>query len=159
MTGDATSRQSPRWAVALFGGLLAGTFDIVYACVFWGIKAGVAPERIFQSVAKGLLGAAAFKGGVATAALGLFLHYFIAVSMSFTYFYVAHRWTALRRSPLLYGPIYGLLLYAIMNYIVLPLSAAGKGSGDVLWVGLSIAVHMFLIGLPIAVFTRRAFAR
>jgi hypothetical protein len=45
-----------------------------------------------------------------------------------------------------------------MNYVVVPLSAAGSGSKDALWITLSIAVHMFLIGVPIALFTRRALA-
>jgi len=48
------------------------------------------------------------------------------------------------------------LVYGVMNYIVLPMSAAGSGSKDPLWIGLSILVHMFLIGVPCAVFARRA---
>ena len=46
-----------------------------------------------------------------------------------------------------------------MNYIVVPLSAAGGGSHDPLWIGLSVAVHGFLIGLPIAWFASRAVLR
>ena len=100
----------------------------------------------------------AFRGGAATAALGLFLHYFIATSMSFTYYLVAQRWAALRERPLPYGAAYGLLLYGIMNYIVVPLSRArGGGSGGTRWITLSIVVHMLLIGVPIAWFTAMAF--
>jgi hypothetical protein len=144
----------------LAGGLIAGTLDITYACAFWALKADVPAQRIFQSVAKGVLGAATFQGGAATAALGLFLHYFIATSMCVTYYLVAHRWTALRNRPIPYGAAYGLLLYAIMNYIVVPLSAArGGGSGGALWMALSIFVHMFLIGVPIALFASRALAQ
>jgi len=151
--------RANKWTFALAGGLLAGTLDITYAWVFWALKAGATPVRIFQSVARGLLGPAAFQGGAATAARGLFLHYFIATSMSFGFFLVAQRWTALRSRPLPYGAGYGLLLYVIMNYIVVPLSAArGGGSGGALWVTLSILVHMFLIGVPIASFTSRAFS-
>ena len=140
----------------LAGGLVAGTFDIVYACTFWAVKRDVPPERIFQSVASGLLGKASFEGGLKTAALGLGLQYFIATSMSVAYYLVARRWSPLRERPVPLGAAYGLLLYVIMNYIVLPLSAAGPGSADPLWIGLSIAVHAFLIGMPIALFARRA---
>ena len=108
----------------LAGGLVAGTFDIVYACTFWAVKRDVPPERIFQSVASGPLGKASFEGGL--------------------------------ERPVPLGAAYGLLLYVLMNYIVLPLSAAGPGSTDPLWIGLSIAVHAFLIGMPIALFARRA---
>lgn len=149
-----------RKRAALFvvaGGLVAGTLDITYACVFWAIKAGVPAQRIFQSVARGLLGAAAFRGGATTAALGLFLHYFIATTMSVTYYFAAREWAVLRRHPLTGGAVYGLLLYVVMNYVVVPLSAAGGGGPqDRLWVALSIVVHMFLIGVPIAFFARRA---
>jgi hypothetical protein len=80
----------------------------------------------------------------------------IALSMSIAYYLVARRWPLLRRQPAPCGAGYGLLLYGVMNYIVVPLSAAGRGSKDPLWITLSIAVHMVLIGVPIALFTRRA---
>jgi hypothetical protein len=147
---------SNRWLFVLAGGLVAGTLDILYACIFWALKRGVPAQRILQSVAAGLLGDASFKGGAATAALGLALHFLIATSMSVAYYLVARRWPLLWQRPLPCGGAYGLLLYGIMNYVVVPLSAAGRGSKDPLWIGLSIAVHMLLIGIPIAWFTRRA---
>lgn len=144
------------WVYVLLGGLVAGTFDITYACTFWYLKRGVLPTRVFQSVASGLLGDASFTGGWRTAALGLVLHYCIATSMAITYYLFARRWSELWQRPLLYGPLYGVLLYGIMNYIVVPLSAANPGSRNLVWVVLSIAVHAFLIGTPCATFARRA---
>ncbi len=143
-------------ASVLLGGLVAGSFDITYACTFWYLKRGVPPSRVFQSVAAGLLGDASFTGGWRTAALGLALHYFIATSMAVTYYLFARRWSDLWEKPFVYGPMYGVLLYGIMNYIVVPLSAANPGSRNLLWVLLSIAVHAWLIGTPCAVFARRA---
>ncbi len=140
----------------LAGGIVAGTLDIVYACTFWALKSNVPVERILQSIAAGLLGEASFKGGAGTAALGLGLHYFIALSMSVVYYLVARRWPLLWQRPLLCGAGYGLLLYGVMNYIVVPLSAARPGPRDPLWIGLSIVVHVLLIGIPIALFARRA---
>lgn len=144
------------WRFVLTGGVVAGTLDIVYACVFWAIKRGVSPHRILQRVAAGWLGEASMTGGWATAALGFVTQYFIATSMAVTYYLVARRWPALWERPVPYGTAYGLLLYGIMNYIVVPLSRAGASNKDPLWVGMSIAVHMFLIGLPIAIYARRA---
>jgi len=145
--------------LVLAGGLVAGTFDITYACVYWAIKIGAPPTRIFQSVARGLLGAASFRGGAATAALGLFLHYFIATTMSVFYYFAARMWAPLYKYPLRCGAVYGLGLWVVMNYVVLPLSATSRGSTDTGWVTLSILVHMFLIGVPIAWFTQRAVDR
>jgi uncharacterized membrane protein YagU involved in acid resistance len=140
----------------LLGGLVAGSFDITYACTFWYLKRAVPPMRVLQSVASGLLGDAARSGGWRTAVLGLALHYFIATSMAVTYYLFARRWSGLWEKPWVYGPMYGVLLYGIMNYIVVPLSAANPGSPNLVWVLLSIAVHAFLIGTPIALFAQRA---
>lgn len=153
----ATPPDPRRWRFVLAGGIVAGALDIVYAMVFWGVKRGVPPQRILQSVAAGLLGPASFTGGAPAAGLGLLLQFCIATTMSATYFLAAGRLSLLRRRPLACGAGYGLLLYVVMNYAVVPLSAASPGSKDPLWVTLSIAVHMILIGVPIALFTRRAY--
>ena len=76
--------------------------------------------------------------------------------MSMAYYVVAQKWSLLWQRPWLCGALYGLVLYVMMNYIVVPLSAAGPGSTDPLWIALSIVAHVLLVGLPIAVFTRRA---
>jgi hypothetical protein len=133
---------------------VVGALDIAYACLFWGIKANVSVERIFQSIAAGILGKSSFDGGAPTAALGLGLHLLIATSMATAYYIAGRRWPLLWQRPILCGAIYGLLLYCFMNFVVLPLSAAGPASRNQLWVALSIIVHMFLIGVPIAVLTR-----
>ena len=146
-----------RWRFVLLGGFVAGALDILYAWAFWWIKAGVPARRIFQSVAAGLLGKATYDGGWATAALGLGLHFFIALSMSAAYHLVAARWPLLWRRPWPCGGAYGLLLYVIMNYVVVPLSKAGSGSKDGLWIGLTVVVHVLLIGVPIALSARRAY--
>jgi hypothetical protein len=143
-----------RWVLA--GGLLAGTLDISYACVFWGLKRSVSPRRIFQSVASGLLGEAAFHGGLPTAVLGLALHFLIATTMAVVFWLAARRWARLASRPLAAGACYGLLLYLVMNDVVVPVSAARPGSRDPLWVGMSVAVHMLLIGVPIALAARLA---
>jgi hypothetical protein len=156
MTTSSIRTRSHPLAFVFAGGLVAGTLDITYACLFWGLKSNVPVQRILQSVAAGLLGKASYEGGGGTAALGLALHYFIALSMSVVYYLVARRWPLLWQRPLLCGAGYGLLLYAVMNYVVVPLSAAGSGSKDPLWITLSIVVHALLIGVPIAYFSRRA---
>lgn len=45
----------------LWGGLIAGALDITAACITSSLR-GVTPVRVLQSVASGVLGAAAFKG-------------------------------------------------------------------------------------------------
>ena len=101
-----SARASQRFHPLLYplaGGLVPGTLDIAYACIFWSLKAGVPAQRIFQSVAAGLLGKASFEGGSGTAALGLGLHYFIATTMAVVYYLAARRRPMLWRSPGLFG--------------------------------------------------------
>src|SRR5262249_5747560 len=118
---------------------------------------GVAPRRVLQSVASGVLGPdASFHGGWRSALLGLGLHFFIATTMAVTYYLFARRWPGLWERPWLYGPLFGLLLFRLVHSIVVPLSQALSGSPNTVWIVLSIVVHAFLIGTPIALFTRRA---
>ena len=163
-TADPPSAAMPTMSVgrALAAGTLAvGVFDILDAFTFFGLR-GVAPIRILQSIAAGVLGRASFQGGVPTAALGLFLHFFIAFGVVAVFFGIARVMPIVLRRPFLAGPLYGLLAYAVMNYVVLPLSAAGGGGGGrpptaILANGLLI--HAFGVGLPAALAARAAFGR
>jgi hypothetical protein len=115
-------------AIAL-GGLAAGTLDIVYAFIVYGpLSYGLSPEQVLQSVAAGWMGREASRaGGMETALLGLGTHFMIATMMAAVFVAVAGRWAALAARPLLWGFLYGLILYVAMNYVVVPLSAAGAG--------------------------------
>jgi uncharacterized membrane protein YagU involved in acid resistance len=157
VSNDALPSNRPH-VLVIGAGLLAATFDIVFACVFWAIKSAVPPERILQSVAAGILGETSFDGGALTAALGFVLHYLIMLLMALTYYLVARHFHTLRRWPVLSGSAYGLLLYAVMNTVVVPLSNAGPTANVPLWITLSIAVHVLLIGIPIALLAGRALA-
>ena len=145
----------------VLGGLTVGSLDILDAFIFFGLRSGARPTRILQSIAAGLLGRASFDGGAPTAALGLLLHFFIAFSIVGIYFLAARAIPALMRRPFLTGPVYGLVAYGVMNYVVIPLSAAASRGGapplPVLLNGLLI--HAFGVGLPAALFARKAFGR
>ena len=58
------------------GGLIAGTFDISYACIITWIRAKPLAS-VLQSVASGILGQPAFDGGTPVAAFGLLLHFLV----------------------------------------------------------------------------------
>lgn len=147
----------PPLAAVVIGGVVAGVLDISFAWVFWAVKAGAALSGVLQSVASGLLGKASFSGGAATAALGFALQLFIATTMSAAYYAVARHWPLLVRERIACGAGYGVALYGVMKYVVVPLSAARSGGPqDPLWVGLSIVAHVVLIGIPIALISGAA---
>ncbi len=148
-------RRLSAFSAILIGGAIAGTLDITYAIGFSALR-GVPPIRILQSVASGLLGAPAFQGGVPTAALGLVLHFFIAFSAAAIFYLASKAIPALIRHPIVSGLFYGFLIYAVMNLVVLPLSAyPRKVSFPLLVLLTGLFVHMFFIGLPISLAVRR----
>jgi hypothetical protein len=154
LTLDPSTRRALTWV--LLGGLCAGTLDILFATGFWALR-GVAPQRILQSVAAGVLGKASFSGGSASAMLGLCLHYLIAIAMAAAYAMAARDVTALLQRPWRYGALYGLALFALMSFVVVPLSAAPRsGAPQPLWIVSSVVAHIVLVGWPCAWFARRA---
>jgi hypothetical protein len=80
------------------GGLVVGILDGLDAIVFVGLR-GAALERIFQAIAAGVIGQGAYQGGVATTALGVALHFFIATSIVLTYVVASRVWPVLVRRP------------------------------------------------------------
>jgi len=167
----------------LAGGLAAGALDILYAFVVFGPPSyGMTPEQVLQSVAAGWIGGeAAHAGGMDTALLGLGTHFAIATMMAAVFVLFAARVSALTKQALLWGVLYGLLLYVAMNYVVVPLSAAATGAfataaeigprlqdafskvrgGDpdfpwLIWG--TIFTHTALVGVPIA-FAAKRFVR
>ena len=145
----------------VIAGLVAGALDISYAFIIWGLR-GVTPIRIGQSIASGLLGReAAVGGGTAMGLLGLLLHFILATIIAAIYYGAARNIRLLVDRAVPYGIVYGLATYGVMNYVVMPLSAIGRtGGGGPLYITITgILVHMFLIGLPIALITRRGLRR
>ena len=147
----ALPAAGPRAARAiLWGGLLAGLGDITFAFVVSGLR-GVGPERVLQSVASGLLGAAARDGGLATAALGAVLHFFIAFVWATVFWLVSRKLRVLVQHPIVCGLLYGVAVYFFMYFVVLPLSAIYfKPSHELSAILLNSAGHALLVGLPIA---------
>lgn len=141
----------------LLGGLIAGTLDISYACIFSYIRRRTSPVVILQSVASGALGRSAFEGGAKTAALGLFFHFLIATTAAAVYYLASRQLRFLVNHPIICGPLYGIGVYLFMNFVVLPLSAIGsRGTIPPLPALIGgLLIHMFGIGLVIALVVRR----
>lgn len=139
----------------LYGTLVVGVLDALDAVVFFGLR-GVRPIRIFQSIAAGVLGRAAFQGGLATAVLGACLHFFIAFVVVLTFYLASRRAPVLTRHAVVSGLLYGLVVYLVMNLVVVPLSAASAAPPSVPVLVNGLLIHAFGVGLPTALFVRAA---
>jgi hypothetical protein len=140
----------------LYGTLAVGILDIVDALVFFGMRGGP-PIRILQSIAAGLLGRASFAGGWRTAALGLALHFFIALVVVLVFMLASRHLPVLARRAVVAGLAYGVAVYLTMTFVVVPASAAGGGGIPAWPVAVNgVLIHMFGVGLPAALAARAA---
>ena len=134
--------------------LLIGTLDLIDAFVFFGYL-GVPAIRVPQSIATGFLGQLAYHDGMTSAAFGLILHYLIAFAVAGTYVYISGE-LPLHRKPILYGAIYGVAVYCIMTYIVIPISNFYPQPRFAVRPFLNgIIGHILLIGIPLGLISKR----
>jgi hypothetical protein len=138
----------------LAGGVIAGTLDIAFAFTFAGLH-GASPLRVLQYIASGLLGKDSFGYGWWSGALGAICHYTILTVATSLYLVTSRRFSALARHPFICGPLYGVAIYLVMNFIVVPLSAVRSGGHTLEGVIFDIGSHLFFVGLPIALLVRR----
>jgi hypothetical protein len=144
--------KSNAWLAIGVGGLIAGTLDLTSAFIIFG-------RGVPRAIAGGLLGPMAFHGGAAVYALGVFLHYFIALSAAAVYYAASRRLRFMTEHALVCGLFFGIAIYLVMNLIVLPLSALHVTHPPALRSMIQgLLVHMVIIGLPIS-FSARRFAR
>jgi hypothetical protein len=131
------------------GGGIAGTLDLLQACVLFGWD-------IPLSIAGGLLGRQAIRGGPGTYALGIALHFFIACSAAATYYAASRKLSFLAEHPLICGLFFGAAVEEVMRLVVLPLSALhARGPYELQDLILGLVVHMVVVGLPISYSVRR----
>jgi hypothetical protein len=154
---DVSLHERPRALdTILYGGLVVGILDGLFALVFYGLILGAQPLRIFQSVASGLLGKAAFEGGVQTFLLGLLLHFIVATCIAAVYYAASLKLPVLIRQAVVCGLIYGMLAYLGMNYVVIPLSAIGLRPFSFRLFLPAFIGHALLVGLPIALLAQQS---
>jgi uncharacterized membrane protein YagU involved in acid resistance len=150
-------RRNPALFAILTGGGIAATLDLVYAIVYSWIRAHVPPITIMQSVASGLIGQPAYEGGTATAALGVFCHYSMSLMIASIFWLASRRLVFMTRHAVASGLAFGVFVYLVMNFVVIPLSAFPTPmTYTPVRVAINIVAHMILFGLPIALAARAA---
>jgi hypothetical protein len=149
---SSNSNYSGVLPAILWGGLVAGTIDIGAAALITQLS----PIFIMKIVAGGLVGRSAFEGGASVAVLGMMLQWAMSVVIAAIFVLAACRMPVLVRRWIASGLAYGVVVYFVMNYVVVPLSALGKGMPPFDAVKFSEnMVAMLLFGLIVAFFARR----
>ena len=135
------------WRAIFAGGLIAGSVDILAAALINWIN----PVLILHSIASGVLGRASFSGGAASAVLGLLLQWFMGLLIATIFVLAAARIAWLRRHWINAGIAYGAVIFFVMNYVVVPLSAAPfRGHHFGVQKFVENLVAMILFGLIVA---------
>lgn len=156
---SGTVARSARQALTInqgifWGGLIAGLLDAVDGVIAFGTQ-GLNPIQVLQYIASGALGKSAFRGGVATAALGGMFHFFIAWVAAAVFVFASQRIPALRTQAIALGLLYGVAVYFFMNYFILPLSAVVPSQFHIGLFLNGVIGHALFVGLPIALYSRR----
>jgi hypothetical protein len=160
----APHRQVSAGRAILSGWLLCGVLDITAACIQSWVQAGRTPTYVLRGVASALWGRAALDAGTGMAAVGLAMHFTVALTWTLVFYALSRRRAFLRAAPLvIVGPLYGVVVFCVMNYGTLPalswlrslyLHTPPRWPGTMSWPQLGI--HMICVGLPIAWGVRRA---
>lgn len=149
-----TSNHSPARLV-LLGGFLAGLADFIYPTVKT-VMAGGPWTRPWKGVASGLFGRSAHEGGMEMVLLGAALHFFICIAAAFILYHGVRRLKWLPRHWLPLACIHGIGVLLVMNYVILPLSAIGRGIYPLEQLHVHAFWHIVLVGLPSGYFVARA---
>lgn len=145
-----TSQLSPTTRAILAGGLAAGVLDGVDAIVAFKAVLGLGPVAIYQFVASGMLGSSAFSGGIPAALVGLGVHFLIAFTAAAVFVLASRRIPELRRHWLAAGAAFGLGVYVVMTYVVIPLSQIPPSPFSLPLFLNGVIGHALFVGLPIA---------
>lgn len=157
-SASATAAKAPGQVLAaiLGGGFMAATFDLFAAMlIYHGTASGVA-----KAIARGWYGDAVKTMPPIVDAIGIASHYGILIVAAAVFVKASLRFPLLRRRAWIAGPLFGVCIYVVMHFVVLPLSAVhAVNNPKGVQLIEELCGHMFVIGLPIALWARAMLGR
>lgn len=146
--------RSQKLKTIFTAGLIAAVLDISGAIIVYVFMLKITTiQKILQSVASGIYGTDAFKGGWSTAMQGLFIHICITIIFAALYFIVYPFFNNIIKNTLIAGFLYGCIVWCIMNMLVLPYSNASVPVFKISYFFYGVSLVAFLVGIPISIVT------
>jgi hypothetical protein len=148
----------------LYAGALVGVLDITAACIQVYVSYGYAPARLLKGVAGGLLGRSAVEGGFSTAALGLLMHFTMALTVAAIFYALSRRLPLPQKlsGVVAVGLLYGAAVFAVNNFATAPFLSWVRSlylhtpiSFKPAMGWSQLVIHLFCVGLPIALVMHR----
>lgn len=153
MGSGLAARTLPISRAILYATLVVGVLDATDGVVFLGLH-GQNPIQVLQYIASSLLGARSFSGGLASAGLGLVLHFAVSLVVATIYIFASRRVAVLRTQWTLLGMLYGAAVWAVMNLVLLPHTAVVHGPITTAALANGLIGHALFVGLPSAFFAK-----
>ena len=143
--------------LSVIAGLIIGFADeIVYHWFVQNVIGGVPLISLYQYIASGALGNAAFAGGITTALLGVLFHYLISIVIAGVFILSVDRIPLVRRYIIPGSLLYGFGVFIVMNMIVTPLSATPPlPTPTTSQLIVMIIDHILVFGLLLGILVRR----
>ena len=159
ITSTSPDSRNSLLRLSAIGGLIIGAIHLVIqAWIVFILILKLAPSFTIgaQYIASGVIGNAAYTGGFATALLGVILEVVMTIIIAGIFIFSADRIPLLRKNVIVGSLLYGIGVFVVMNFVVLPLSAATVSAPPPMGLLIEIIVeHMLLIGLPLGILVQR----
>jgi hypothetical protein len=144
-----TDRRNNIYLNIILIGLLTGTLDAV-AALAWNYRANAGV--IFEFIASGAFGKAAYAGGSTMVLWGILFHYIIAYAFTIAFYLGYPFFYNIFRNKYLIAIEYGIICWFVMNIIVIPISKIGLKPFHILPTLIGMGILIICIGLPVALF-------
>ena len=150
------------FASALTAGLIAGILDITGACINAYIQSDgkTTPTGVLKYVASGAFDPKTFSNPTMLVLCGLLVHFFIAISFTFLFFFLAKQIPSLVKYPIPIGILYGIFVWAAMRFIILPTFSRHVqkpivGEVAIRNAAINAGILVLCVGIPVALLARR----
>ena len=137
----------------VLGTVLCGTLDILFAMILT-VSRGKDVGNMLRFVASGPVPGATEMGN-AGAILGLVVHFALMAIMVAVFMFAARAMPRLLDRPFMTGLVYGVLTYAVLDLIVVPLRFPAAWPPSALSITTQLFAHIVLVGLPTAFIARK----
>jgi hypothetical protein len=132
--------------------LTTGVVDGLFACVL-GLIYSASVTRVWKGVASTLLGPSAMEGGAGTVAIGVLMHFGVALAWSAVFLALYLAFGGIRRLVRSRGGVlaaaagYGPLIWMVMSLGVIPMLTGRPPSITYRW-WIQLAGHIPFVALP-----------
>ena len=157
ITGTSSNNRNSLLRSSVIGGLIIGLLHVIIQIgIFFSLIGKTSFFTDLQFITSGAIGNAAYAGGFVTALLGLILEILMCIIIAGVFIVSANRIPLLRRYVIPGSLLYGIGVFIVMNFIVLPHSAAPPLPAPTMSQLIEVVLeHILIIGLPLGLLVQR----